>query len=830
MLLRHIARIAIGISTDTRRTTVKVFENPELITKLLIDAFSQSIGFNIVSKDVREEGFRRIVRDWIITGKDLRQIGEYFKNNFNNYWVKISPAQAQVFSEKFKDALDSSHHQTEEFPTPVDQELVPILLEARYCLSPSSRLIDGGELILKVVDRSCDALETLIMIVSAGLCLQYGLEKKASQSIADLLTRQGKYCVLLLIDGIDEIPYIVEIDGKQSSSRFKTMELLAESISRIDAFGHQMLVSSRPGDPDAHNIFRKSSIIEICELPDSWQYKFINNLTESAAWKDYKISSREVIRQVEDLKSANDDIAKLTRIPLLLTGISTLMAEGKITQSTSKLQIIKQWSDKLINKRAGQLGLQRFDAMQIASRIAAKLHQIRSFSISEHEVFALAQDKDKSSVENLITQSGLFYVRGDTVAFIHRLFQSYYHSQKLIAEIRGEAQSSERLEKALYKILLQEEDSDFLIDALVFLFQELLTYDNNGQATETITRIIRYLLNDICKEFNSKRWGSKSLTLLEASLDAGLPSALFEADICRLCEESLKPGANQKLKIDYRLRQQLWRIAETLKIDDRIVNRNWILIPEVSSYISSHLALKADFLKFYENIASGYNASCWYSDLEGLENDSLKSIQESRTDKYQRAVGGMATAITEVCWYEARAYCAWATEKIRGNAETNFLQLPLHVADLVRSGTHELRMLTSQEWLKVAKHEWLFENLDEVSDFCGWANTKDDNTCRPLPAGIFYSTTGIFDLIGNVREWCSVIETLLDKNGSQMAPLVGGAWNVRGQEAREILYLSKTDRNGKFGFRLSCAPVLRDSAEKSDGHELLASDQDGICS
>lgn len=805
MLLRRISRLACGNTFEANRVTVEAYENPEQVTNLLTDAFETSIGFSFVSKDVRHDGFRKVVKEWIVLGKDLRKIGDYFRKDFEDYWVNISSTEAQEFSYQFDCSLEKSYCQTEVFPTYIDQELLPIYIEARYCLSPDSKHIDSTEFILDAIDSSHEALEVLTMIISSALYSQYGIEKESALAIANLLISKGKYRILVLIDGIDEIPNVRNISGKESYPRVQIMKKLSEVVSEIDRHGHQLILSSRQGDPDARDMFNNESIIEICELPDSWQYKYIHNLANSVAWKNYAINSRDVISRIEQLKATNKDIAHLTRIPVFLTGISILIAEDKICQSTSKLDVIKHWSDMLINRRVEQLGVKRFDATEIASCIATRMHQLRRFSIEEDEVFALFTNLEKEIVDNLITQSGLFYVSGKSIAFTHRLFQSYYHSKQLYTEISDDTCNSQELEKAINAILSQETDPDFLVDAMNFLFQYLLGLENKTENGVAITNIIQSLLRKIDGKIDSKNWESKSLGLLEAAIDAGLPSSEFKNDIRILCKESLKVGTNKKLKLDHRLKLQLWNCAETLNCDEEIVDRKWVRVSMLSPYVSSTLVQKADFLKFYEDIESGYRELRWF---DGLSEDDIKLIQEDKERKYVRAIGGMATAMTQVSWYECNAYCKWATEIVRNGSGGDFLQLPTDVVALISSGSHELRMLTTQEWFEVAEHEWIYSNLDSLSDLRGWANTKDENSSRPLPTGIYYSSTGIFDLVGNVREWCSVTEPLLDKNGFQMAPLVGGAWNVNGEEARNILRLSKIDKNGKFGFRLSCAPLL----------------------
>jgi len=103
--------------------------------------------------------------------------------------------------------------------------------------------------------------------------------------------------------------------------------------------------------------------------------------------------------------------------------------------------------------------------------------------------------------------------------------------------------------------------------------------------------------------------------------------------------------------------------------------------------------------------------------------------------------------VVGVCWYEARAYCAWLTEQLR-------------IAGCLASAGLTVRLPTEAEWEKAARwdgrrarrYPW-GDRWDETK-----ANTLEGRVLTTTPVGIYpdgAAPCGALDCAGNVWEWTS---------------------------------------------------------------------------
>ncbi len=182
---------------------------------------------------------------------------------------------------------------------------------------------------------------------------------------------------------------------------------------------------------------------------------------------------------------------------------------------------------------------------------------------------------------------------------------------------------------------------------------------------------------------------------------------------------------------------------------------------------------------------------------------------------------GPTHPVVMVNWHEAFAFCAWLTDKERREG-----RLPEGRA---------YRLPTDQEWSRaVGLDETLGETrqdreektagvypwgtqwpppkgagnfADETFRKCfgeGWSHIEgyDDGFATTSPVGSFTpSSTGLFDLVGNVWEWC---ENRYDGKGEKRV-LRGGSWNLNDPRALHSplrILVGPGARNDSCGFRL----------------------------
>ena len=186
----------------------------------------------------------------------------------------------------------------------------------------------------------------------------------------------------------------------------------------------------------------------------------------------------------------------------------------------------------------------------------------------------------------------------------------------------------------------------------------------------------------------------------------------------------------------------------------------------------------------------GYRSKRWWDDLK----------QEEQPGQQYRPIDNCPAE--NVSWYDAMAYCRWVSKKL-GYAAT----LP-----------------TEQQWLQAAtggdsKNAFPWGRDWDVEREPWRANTSESRLGRTTAVGMYpngQTPQGIFDMAGNVEEWC------LNKydeprntstEGTDARVLRGGSW-INGQGSCRAAYRSwhaPYYRNDGIGFRLCLSsPIVED--------------------
>ncbi|MGB7990722.1 MAG: SUMF1/EgtB/PvdO family nonheme iron enzyme [Candidatus Methylophosphatis roskildensis] len=149
-----------------------------------------------------------------------------------------------------------------------------------------------------------------------------------------------------------------------------------------------------------------------------------------------------------------------------------------------------------------------------------------------------------------------------------------------------------------------------------------------------------------------------------------------------------------------------------------------------------------------------------------------------------------------VSWHDAVAYCRWLSERLG----------------------YQVRLPTESEWQQAAsggRPEYEYPWGSEWIEAC--ANTNESRLSRTAAVGMYpggASVQGVFDLSGNVWEWClNKYDAPNDTTpgGDARRVVRGGSWNNYREDAR---CASRVDshpghRGVGFGFRLVCVSPIR---------------------
>ncbi len=180
---------------------------------------------------------------------------------------------------------------------------------------------------------------------------------------------------------------------------------------------------------------------------------------------------------------------------------------------------------------------------------------------------------------------------------------------------------------------------------------------------------------------------------------------------------------------------------------------------------------------------------------EWLESGSQYNIKTGTDDYYKKHVDDYSKPIVGVSWHNAVAYAKWLSKKTGKN----------------------WRLPTEAEWEYAAKggENYKYAGSDNIESIAWYSGNSDSGT-HPVgqksPNGY-----GLYDMTGNVREWCQDVYTsdfysesknatnpIYEESGSNRV-IRGGSWDGHSEYCRSANRSNRTPSNSddNIGFRLA---------------------------
>jgi len=227
---------------------------------------------------------------------------------------------------------------------------------------------------------------------------------------------------------------------------------------------------------------------------------------------------------------------------------------------------------------------------------------------------------------------------------------------------------------------------------------------------------------------------------------------------------------------------------------------NWL--KETDSGQNHASAFRAEL----ERIAKGNDWGAGFGDYLKGGNDNLAALLCSENDE-DRKFGGEDQPVVGITWYAANAYCLWLS--------------------MLEDNTKDYRLAHEVEWewaaggkqgtigQKVREYPWPEEKGKATP---GLLNFRESNIGATTPVGSYpegATPEGLYDMAGNVWEWCSdwygddgtFTDPLGPESGSHRV-IRGGSWDLNAgycRSADRIRY-APGSRNDYVGFRLVFVP------------------------
>ena len=609
--------------------------------------------------------------------------------------------------------------------------------------------------------------------------------------------------LLLLLDGVDEVPEEQRTNGKCAYPRHALLTALADALPAWQDRGHRILITSRPyGLRPAQRASLQLPDVTLLPLDDELQQLFIERwyaATDHANWQSLAQGLAEELRN-------RPDIAELPRNPLLLTALCVKFKEGKRLPEDIYHLYDSVVNQVLFNRFRGS-NAERTRVRWRLEAVALGMHYglddanrrpapLPSVDLDELDrILARYAERNPSTEggsdevlqrrEELLERSGLLLPRGEGKAeFYHQDFRDYLAAERWAREERtlqnaltqfGASRDWRRMLRFLYAKMIESSGGiDRPLDALACLKNKL-------SKASLASGVPAALLLADCLEIAAGKARERGL------------DQVWAATLQQVCADSLEVVslAADRNELFLALGRLGWDHRLGLGLDaEGLPDIAWLPVPpeaEAEFYIARYPVTQLQFQAFVA-ADEGYDNPHWWQGFEaGKPHLSEPRWPEPNVPR------------TDVDWFEAIAFCRWLTH--RGKA--------------ARSGW-EIQLPTEAQWLLgyvgAGNREYPWDGEPDPQRH---ANFDDTGLGRTSAVGVFpggRAHCGALDMGGNVWEWCldkydQPSHTAIDASDDRRV-LRGGSWfDVPGYLRSAFRSGSyPDDRDPNLGFRVVCRP------------------------
>ncbi|MEK7729287.1 MAG: SUMF1/EgtB/PvdO family nonheme iron enzyme, partial [candidate division KSB1 bacterium] len=576
---------------------------------------------------------------------------------------------------------------------------------------------------------------------------------------------------LIVFDGLDEVPYTLRLP----------VRLAVESFCVANA-GNRYLVTCRLRSYEGAAILQAFKTVTIAPLDDAQIPAFIGYWYDSLA-QTGKFSSNQAAAKKEDLKHAVEHLPQdMVRNPLLLTTLANVHTHSaelprqrvKLYRIASTL-LLKRWNehktgkislfdridferDVKIYRALCELGYSAQKAGQ--GQGAVDIPQAEAVSILMRHFSSLPNPLEtaKEFLDFVDITAGLLIGRGgmnDSVyAFPHRMFQEYFAGCHLATGVRNFGRELLKLlpegdywrftaQLGMEELLYNHGNDLPVIDAAYTLCPPQAPQLVDEEIWRGVLLSAIFVLEVGATRIaldNLPKGGVEFLNRLHARLVTILEKSLLSAREC--ADAGFVLGKLGDPREGVCTLPPVWVELEggkfTMGSKDGADDEKPPHEVEVSPFkISKYPITNAQFAEFMN--AGGYHEQKWWS-AEGWQYRQKENWEEPRLWRDEN-FNLPNQPVIGVSWFEAEAFCNWLTAKGEERGVKG----------------EKIRLPTEAEWEFAARgkegRKFPWGKDEPTSEHANYGKMIN----RPTAVGSYAKGAtheGIFDLAGNVWEWC----------------------------------------------------------------------------